>query len=147
MITSCQKVVTSLPFFQFTANLEQSAQSVKLTFSLIVTFYLTKTESRNKISLTQLSHYSFEQRYYIGQKTLIFCKEMLTSAKLRESCYLKVYFSKLLKLYVCVLTCQILSFQHNSNEIQTEGVGSFTPHTQTPQNKPLKSPKVYVSIF
>ena len=60
MITSCQKIVTSLPLFQFTANLEQSTQSVKLTFSLIVTFYLTKTESRNKISLTQLSHYSFE---------------------------------------------------------------------------------------
>ena len=44
-ITSYQKTVASLPFFQFTANLEQSgsqipdAYSVKFTFSLIITFY------------------------------------------------------------------------------------------------------------
>ena len=42
------------------ANLEQSrnlipdAQSVKLTFSLTITFYLIKTENRTKKSLTQL---------------------------------------------------------------------------------------------
>ena len=58
-------------------NLEQSGSwtvdvySVKLTFSLIATFYLTKTkskakksltktENRTKRSLTQLSHYRFE---------------------------------------------------------------------------------------
>ena len=29
-------------------------------FSLIVTFYLTKTENRTEKSLTQLSHYCFE---------------------------------------------------------------------------------------
>ena len=58
-----QQIVTSLPFFQFMANLEQSkspipdTEPVKLTFSLIVTFYLTKTENRSKKSLTQLSHY------------------------------------------------------------------------------------------
>ena len=46
--------VTSLSFFQFMANLEQSrsripdAQSAKLTFSLIVTFYSTKSENRTK---------------------------------------------------------------------------------------------------
>ena len=33
--------------------------SVKLTFSLTVTLYLTKTENRTKKSLTQLSHYCF----------------------------------------------------------------------------------------
>ena len=33
---------------------------VKLTFSLIVIFYLTKTENRTKKSPTQLSHYCFE---------------------------------------------------------------------------------------
>ena len=31
-----------------------------VTFSLIVTFYLTKTENRNKKSLTQLLQYCFE---------------------------------------------------------------------------------------
>ena len=47
MMTSCQKIVTSLLFFLFMANLEQSGSqipdeewSVKLTFSLTVTFYL-----------------------------------------------------------------------------------------------------------
>ena len=34
--------------------------SVKLTFSLIATFYLTKTENRTKTSLTQLSHRCLE---------------------------------------------------------------------------------------
>ena len=65
-MTSCRKIVTSLPFFQFTANLEQSrswiteAWSIKLKFSLLVTFYLAKTENRTRKSLTQLSHYCFE---------------------------------------------------------------------------------------
>ena len=36
------------------------AWSVKLTFSLIVPFYLTKTENKIKKSLTQLSYYCFE---------------------------------------------------------------------------------------
>ena len=59
------EIVTSLLLFHFMANLEQSgsripdAWSVNLMFSLIVTFYLTKTENRTK-SLTQLSHYCFE---------------------------------------------------------------------------------------
>ena len=53
-------------FFQFMANLEQfgsrilDAESVKLIFSLIVTFYITKTENRTKKSLTKLSQYCFE---------------------------------------------------------------------------------------
>ena len=57
------KIVTSLSFFQFIANLEQSGsripdvKSVKLMFLLKLTFYLTKTENRTKNSLTQLSHY------------------------------------------------------------------------------------------
>ena len=50
------------------ANLEPSKSgipqaqrdSVKLAFSLKVTSYLTKTENRNKKTLTQLSHYCFE---------------------------------------------------------------------------------------
>ena len=90
-IRLCRENVMSLSFFEFMANLEQlasrilEAQSLKLTFSLIVTFYLTKTENRTKKSLTQLSHCRFEQGYYFCQKLLILCKKMLTSAKLRES--------------------------------------------------------------
>ena len=65
-MTSCQHNVTSLLFFRFMANLEQSrsrmpgAWSVKLTFLLNNTFYLIKTENRTKKTLTQLSYYCFE---------------------------------------------------------------------------------------
>ena len=54
MMTLCQKVVVSLIFFQFMANLEQSwsqipdTWSVKLPFLLTVTFYLKKSENRTK---------------------------------------------------------------------------------------------------
>ena len=66
MMTPCQKIVTSLSFFGFLANLEQSegripdTESVKGMFSVIVTFCLTKTENRTKKSLTQLLQYCFD---------------------------------------------------------------------------------------
>ena len=53
-MTSCQKIVMSLSFYQFMVNLEQSgcqipdASSVNLIFSLIVICYLTKTENRTR---------------------------------------------------------------------------------------------------
>ena len=53
---SCRQILTSLLFSQFQNNLEQSgswildAQSVKLTFLLKVTFYLTITGNRTKKS-------------------------------------------------------------------------------------------------
>ena len=65
-MTSCRQILTSLPFFRVEANLKKSgnripnAWSVKLTFSLTTTFYLTKTEKRTKKSLTQHSYCGFE---------------------------------------------------------------------------------------
>ena len=65
-MTSCWKILMSLSFYQFMANLEKSgnlipgAWSVKLTFSLTVTFYLTKNEKRTKESLTQFWYYYLE---------------------------------------------------------------------------------------
>ena len=59
-MTSCQKIVTSYLFFGFLANLEQSegripeTESAKAMFSLIIIFFLIKTENRTKKSLTQL---------------------------------------------------------------------------------------------
>ena len=53
-MTSCWRIITSLLFFQFKANLGKSAcpipdaTSVKLTFSLIVVFYFTKTGKKLK---------------------------------------------------------------------------------------------------
>ena len=66
MMTSFRKILTSLSFFGFLANLEQSRglipdiESAKNMFSVKVTFRLTKTENKTKKSLTQLSQYCFE---------------------------------------------------------------------------------------
>ena len=65
-MTSCQKIVTSLSFFGFLTNLEQSRdwipdiESAKVMFSVIVTYFLTTPENRTKKSLTHLSHYCFK---------------------------------------------------------------------------------------
>ena len=62
----CQKIVTSLSFFRFSANLEQSGRRIpdiepaEVMFSVIVTFCYTNTENRPKKSITQLSHYYLE---------------------------------------------------------------------------------------
>ena len=74
-MTSCNN------FFLFIANLQPSgpsgsripdACSVELIFSLLITFYLTKSENRTKTSLTQLSCYCFELRWFFSRKLLIF---------------------------------------------------------------------------
>ena len=62
MSTNCDVIV----FFRFMANLQPSGSrtsdswSTKLTFSLTITFHLTKIENRTKKSLTQFSYYYFE---------------------------------------------------------------------------------------
>ena len=77
MSESCDVII----IFLFLANLEQSGgripdtESSKVMFSLIATSCLTKTENKTEKSLIQLSHYCFEERYFFGQKTLIFCKK------------------------------------------------------------------------
>ena len=57
-MTPCQQIVTPLSFFQFMDNFKQATTSqipnawtVKLTFWLIISFYLKITESRTKKSL------------------------------------------------------------------------------------------------
>ena len=130
------------------ANLEQSGSrmldvySVKLTFSLIVFFYLTKTksktkksftttENRTKNSPTQLSHYCFEQRYYFCQKCRIFAKTVMTSAKLRGSWY-KKYFFWICRCVYLRTKCQVSSIILTSFRQRV----IFCP---PPQNEPLKS--------
>ena len=55
-----------IAIFRILVNLEQSGsripdtESVKVMFSVIVAFCLTKTENRTKKPLTQLSHYHFD---------------------------------------------------------------------------------------
>ena len=52
------KVVPSLSFFRCVANLEHYGS---LTFLLIVTFYLTKTENITKKYVTQLSYFALNK--------------------------------------------------------------------------------------
>ena len=78
--TSCRQIATSLSFFQFTTNLQLfrsrilDAWSIKLTFSLIATIYLTATEIRTKNSLTQLLYYCFSNGTIFAKKCYFFQK-------------------------------------------------------------------------
>ena len=74
-MTLCQ-ILTSLLLFQFITNLEQSGSRIldtwSATFSLIITFYLTKTENKIKKSPTQLSYSCFEKWYFFWPKNVDF---------------------------------------------------------------------------
>ena len=60
-ITSCRQIMTSQYFFHLMVDLEQprisDAWSIIPTFSLMETFYLTKTENRTKKFPAKLSYY------------------------------------------------------------------------------------------
>ena len=78
-----------MSFFQFMANLEQSgsripdAESVKLRFSSIVIFYLTKTENRTKKSFNTALIILLSVKVLFLPKNSDFLQKMLTSAELR----------------------------------------------------------------
>ena len=65
-MTLCRQVATLFSFFEFMANFHllrdriPDEWSIKYTFLLRVTFYLTKLGTRIRKSLTQLSYYCFE---------------------------------------------------------------------------------------
>ena len=63
MSASCDVIVFFLVHGQFAAIQKldsENAWSMKLTLSLIATFYLTDPENRTKKSLKQLLYYCFE---------------------------------------------------------------------------------------
>ena len=60
MSANCDLIVIFQIYSQFEAIRKPDSGRIELTFSLITTFYLTKTENRTEKSLTQLSHYCFE---------------------------------------------------------------------------------------
>ena len=104
-------IVTSLLFFQFMANLEQSenwipdAWSLKLTFLLIVTIYSMENKHRTKKSLTQLILLlSVKVLFFEKKKTQRFFKKCWHQQNLWVL-VLKGIFSK--TLYMCVLTIQL----------------------------------------
>ena len=65
-MTLCREIVTSLSFFGFLANLEQSrgripdTEHAKVMFSVIVTIFVLQKLKTELNSLTQLLHYCFE---------------------------------------------------------------------------------------
>ena len=79
-MTSIRHIVTSLSF-QFMAKLEQPGSrildvwSVKLTFSLIVTFYLRKTEYRTKKSLTHSQNIALSKGTISAKNAEFFAKK------------------------------------------------------------------------
>ena len=110
-MTSCRQIVTSLSFFRFMANLEQYAsrvRDVKLKIFINSNFYLKKTENKTKKTLTQLSHYCFELRYYFCQKMIIILQKNADISKVKKASGTKVIFSE--TTYVCILTYPISSF-------------------------------------
>ena len=71
MSTDCYVLVTFSIYGHFMEQFAMwilDAYSEKLTFSIKVAFYLTKTGNRTKKSLTQPSHYFFESRCYFFAK-------------------------------------------------------------------------------
>ena len=61
MSANCDIIVIFSSYGQFEVTQKpDSGRMVCNTFSLIVTFYLAKTENRTKKSLTQLSYYCLE---------------------------------------------------------------------------------------
>ena len=63
MLESCDVLVIFPVYGQFGAIWKLNsgdAESVKLTFALRASLYLTKSENRTKKSITQVSHYCFE---------------------------------------------------------------------------------------
>ena len=90
-------------------NLEQSsdwildALSVKLKFSLTLTFYLIKTEN---IPLSKDTIFD--------KKNATFCIKNYDISKIKEVLVLKTIFYE--TAYVCILLYQTSSFYHNPNE-------------------------------
>ena len=94
---SCQKIVTSLLFFQFMANLKQSGNGILDTVCKTYIFINSNLLSyknwkqNSKISNTALA-LTLWVKILFSPKNTDFLQKMLTSEKLREPWYWKVCF-------------------------------------------------------
>ena len=111
-MTSFQQNLTSFSIFIFMANLQQLGSRTSeawfevLTFSLTVIFYLTKTESRTKNYLIQLT---MLMKGTIIAKTCRFSQKKITDISIIMGVLvLKRIFSE--TTFMLVLTYQISSF-------------------------------------
>ena len=94
-----RKFVTSSTFFRFIAHLEQSgsripnAKLIKLTFSIIVTLYLTKAENITKICYTALIPLLWIKVLFL-EKNADFLKKNADISKIKVFSVLKIIFSE-----------------------------------------------------
>ena len=126
-------------------NLEQSgswipdAWSVKLKFSLIVTFYLTKTEDRSEQSNAAL-------KLLLSVKVL-FCQKMLLKnagiSKIEEVLVLKAIFSKTTYVGTCVPNFKFLAILTSFRQ----GLVLPPPPTATGTPKKTNQIKSYNATF
>ena len=84
------------------------SKSVKLKFSIIVKFSLTKIENRTKKYLSAAVTLLLWVEILFWEKMLIFFKESAGISKIKEVLVLKSIFPE--TAYVCVLTYQLSSF-------------------------------------
>ena len=96
MMKSCRKAVTSLLFFQFTANFEQSESRIPDDSNLLS--YKTDLKYLNT-ALTLLLKVLFLA------KSADFLQKNADTSKIKRAFVLKFIFSEI--EHVCVLTCQI----------------------------------------
>ena len=130
-MTSCLKIVTSLPLFQFLANLELSGSLLQDAWSV----------KHILINNDLLSYKNWKQTLKISNPSLtllVWVKVLFmrknTSAKLRGPWYKKIYF---LKLNMCVYLRAKLWV---SSIIVTSFRKGLILPLSPPQNEPLKSP-------
>ena len=111
-MTSCRQIVTSLSFFQFMANLEQSrSRSIKGTYSLIVTFYFIKTENRQNSFNTAFTLLLWVKVLFLTKNVNFLQKNANNSEINRVLVLIKDIFY--VTIYVFVLMYQVSSFYHN----------------------------------
>ena len=121
------------------ANLEPAggrvldAQSVKLTFSLTVTFYLTKSENRTKKALTQLT-IALSKGIIFAKKILIFCKKDAEISKINRAF--------VLKLHMCVNVHT--KFQFSTITLTSSRQGVILPPSPTSKQSRKRSTQIRV---
>ena len=141
----------SINYCDVIVNLEQLGKripdvlSVKLTVSSAVNFYFTKNENRTKkISNTALTILLWVQVLLLPENT-DFLQKYTDISKIKRTLVLKGIFSK--TSYVFVITYQITSFQHNSNEFQTGVYFTSPPPPATLKRTPKKLTKIRVKAY
>ena len=112
MSTNCDVIFIFPIYGQFGAIKKQDIQSVKVTLSLKLSFYL------HQLKLESLTLLLWVKVLFVPKNADIFSKNA-DIRKIKRVLLLEGIFSE--TSYVCVLMYQVSRFQHNSKEFQTAG--------------------------